>query len=203
MPEPTTAPTAQTSNTKQSDVDLSTVLLAGELGRRPGREPDLAAENATYLALAERLTDSPDTLLQALMDAALVLCDAGTAGVSLLDTDADVFRWTVLAGRLASHINGTTPRDFSPCGVCLDNERPELFSHPERRFTYFAKAGVPFVEALVLPFYVDRQPAGTIWILTHEPTHHFDMEDVRIMTRLAAFTGSAYSLLRRGASVMS
>jgi hypothetical protein len=70
---------------------------------------------------------------------------------------------------------------------------PVLFSHPERRFTYFRAAGVPFVEGLVLPFSVAGRAVGTLWIVTHDESRRFDREDVRVMTQLAAFAGMAYA----------
>ena len=163
----------------------------------------MAGENAAYLAIARGLAGPSEAVLQTLMDAALSLCDAGTAGISLLEEQDDrsmLFRWTVLSGLLSEHVNGTTPRDFSPCGVCLDRGEPTLFSHPERRYTYFQSAGVPFVEALILPFDIDSRPAGTIWIVAHDTFRQFDIEDVRIMSRLAAFTGAAYGLMERARS---
>lgn len=187
-----------TSGTATATAPLEAVLLRGELARRPIRRPDWEAENAAYLLLAEELQSGPLGLLQSLMDAAVALCGAGTAGVSLLECGEDGeshFRWTALSGRLAAAVNGTTPRDFSPCGVCLDHDAPVLFTHPERRFTYLQAAGVPLIEGLVLPFHVGGRQAGTIWILSHDDSRGFDMEDVRIMTRLARFTGAAYSAL--------
>jgi hypothetical protein len=193
-------PSAPTPGPSAEVASLESVLRLGELGHRSTRSPDLAGENAAYLAIARELAGPSESVLQTLMDAALTLCGAGTAGISLLEPQADqstLFRWTVLSGRLAEHVNGTTPRDFSPCGVCLDRDEPTLFAHPERRFTYFQAVGVPFVEALVLPFYVDRRLAGTIWIIVHDTSRRFDLEDVRIMSRLAAFTGAAYGLMER------
>ncbi|HEY4215801.1 MAG TPA: GAF domain-containing protein [Gemmatimonadaceae bacterium] len=181
-------------------VSLDDVILHDELARRPGRAPNLQDENAAYIALSRQLESGPTAVLQSLIDAAVSLCDAGTAGVSLLETGSDgvpLFRWTALSGRLAAAVNGTTPRDFSPCGVCLDRRAPIHLVHPERYFTYFQSAGVPFCEALVIPFYVNGAPGGTIWIITHDNTRRFDMEDVRIMTRLATFTGLAYSAISR------
>jgi hypothetical protein len=190
--------TQSSTSDRTLEVPLDAVLLRDAIARRPLRSPNIQAENAAYISIARQLATSPLELLQTLMDTAVALCDAGTAGISLLeDTDeGTIFRWTVLAGRLASHINGQTPRNFSPCGICLDRGAPVHFSHPERRYTYFQAAGVPFVEALVLPFDVQGTPGGTIWILTHDHSRRFDMEDVRIMTRLATFTGAAYSLLK-------
>ena len=189
MEQSVDAPTAM-----REFVPLEAVLLQDELGRRPIRRPDVDAENAAYLMLADDLHAGPERLLQSLMDAAVSLCGAGSAGVSLLEPP-DLFRWTVLSGRMASAVNGTTPRDFSPCGVCLDHDAPVLFSHPDRHFMFLQKAGVPFVEALVLPFHAKGKAVGTIWIVSHDYAGQFDMEDVRIMTRLARFTGDVYAAL--------
>ena len=181
-------------------VPLDAVLLRDAMVRRPIRAPNIAAENAVYIALARQLAEGSQAVLQSLVDAAVSLCEAGTAGVSLLETPPTgpaIFRWTALSGTLASHIGGSTPRDFSPCGYCLDQGVAVHFSHPERRFEYFKAVGIPFVEALVLPFDVDGKPHGTIWILAHDASRKFDLEDVRIMTRIATFTGAAYSMLRK------
>ena len=73
------------------------------------------------------------------------------------------------------------PREFSPCGTCLDRTSPQLFAYPERYFYYLSSANVPFVEALIVPL-VEKEPLGTIWIVSHNPAIKFDAEDVRIMT---------------------
>jgi signal transduction histidine kinase len=135
----------------------------------------------------------------ALLKMALQLCGAETSGLSMLETmsrQQQIFRWTNVAGTLKSRVGGTTPRNFSPCGVCKDKASAQLFSHPERYFTYFADVDVPFVEALVIPIRVGNTIPGTIWILSHTEGKGFDAEDVRIMTDLADFTGCALSLLQ-------
>ena len=185
-----------------SEISLESVIITSALARRPTRRPDHASEAAALHDIGRALGGKSRDVLELLMNQAIWLCDAGSAGVSLLETDpvdpnAQIFRWTALAGALASHVGGTTPRAFSPCGVCLDQDRPVLFSHPERYFTYFASAGIPFVEGLVIPFHVRERQAGTVWILSHRESRRFDLEDVRIMTQLAAFTGAAYALMQR------
>jgi signal transduction histidine kinase len=107
------------------------------------------------------------------------------------------FRWVALAGCLTSHIGGTTPRDFSPCGECLDRGEPIILSRPDLKYDYFRAAGLEFTEGLVVPFVTsaDAEPLGTIWVVSHPPRrHHFDCEDVRVMESLAHFAASAYSL---------
>lgn len=184
----------------QSNVVSLDEILVGDIWSRPARVVDSAKENAAYLTIAMRLEADGPAILQTLSDAALSLCDAGTSGVSILERQLDgseLFRWTVLSGRLAGHVNGSTPRDFSPCGVCLDRGEPVLLRHPERRFTYFQATGVPFVEGLVLPFEVEGRHEGTLWIVTHDAARRFDSEDVRVMTRLTAFAGLAFSSAAR------
>jgi len=102
-----------------------------------------------------------------------------------------------LAGALAQYVGNTTPRDFSPCGICLDRRTPQLYSYPERNFTYLQAANTAIVETLVLPLIADNHALGTIWIMSHSQQRHFDSEDVRIMTSLADFTATALLLKQR------
>lgn len=179
-------------------VTLSDVLITQELERRPARGPDFQAENAALHSLAQHLADQPEALLGTLAHLAVDLCcPTGTAGVSLLETSVEgheVFKWVAVAGQLASYTGGTTPRDFSPCGTCLDYNSPQLFAYPERLFPYFRSARPVICEGLVLPFSVDGVPSGTIWVVSHDERKRFDGEDVRLMSRLADFTAAAYRI---------
>ncbi|AFZ31248.1 multi-sensor signal transduction histidine kinase [Gloeocapsa sp. PCC 7428] len=184
---------------QRETVTLDDILITEELSQRPDRLPNLLAENQALHTLARQLVHQPETMLQTLVDMALDLCSAGTVGVSLLEATADgeVFRWTVLAGTLAQSVGGTIPRNFSPCGVCLDRGTLVLFAHPERYFTYFQAANTLIVEGLVLPLIADNHVLGTIWIMSHDSTRHFDSEDVRVMTSLADFTAANLHLQQR------
>jgi signal transduction histidine kinase len=185
------------SGSSPKQITLADVLITDQLQLRPARAPHLRQENAALHALARHLADDGETLLTTLTEVAVELCaPSGSAGVSLLETGADgeVFRWVALAGQLASHVGGTTPRDFSPCGACLDRNAPQLYMYPERLFTYFAAARPAIVEGLVLPFSVNGAALGTIWVVSHDEAKKFDREDVRIMAHLADFTAAAYRL---------
>ena len=176
---------------------LEDIITTEALARRVPRQPDLRAENDAFHGLARQMANRPEGLLQALMQAAVRLCRAGSAGVSLLEPTADgeeVFRWVALAGVYEGHVGGTTPRDFSPCGTCLDRNAPQLYSHPARRFTYLNRVAPPGVEVLVIPFGTERPVLGTIWIVAHDESRQFDGEDVRVMTGLADFTAAALRL---------
>ena len=68
-------------------VGLDSVITAAELQRRPARTPQYEAENRALLTLAHHLASSPDDILQRLAEAALELCHAHSAGISLLHGD--------------------------------------------------------------------------------------------------------------------
>ena len=42
----------------------------------------------------------------------------------------------------------------------------------------------PSSRCLVVPIYVSGRPCGTVWIMAHDATRHFDAEDVRLLTSL-------------------
>lgn len=173
------------------------ILITEALSQRAPRVPDLQGEIDAFHALAHQMAHQPDAMLQALMRTALRLCRAGSAGVSLLEPSPDgneVFRWVSLAGAYEGHQGGTTPRGFSPCGTCLDRQSPQLYYHLARHFTYFKSVHPHIVEALIIPFGVERPILGTIWIVSHDDDRHFDAEDVRVMTGLANFTAAALRL---------
>jgi PAS domain S-box-containing protein len=178
-------------------VTLEDILITPELSRRRSRAPDYASENRALVALAREMATNPKNLPQKLADLALELCRAGTAGISLLKTDAEgeYFSWEALAGAFAPRVGGRTPRNFSPCGTTLDRGAPQLFSCPARYFTYFEGVDSPIVEGLVIPFAVSGHALGTIWVLSHDEHRRFDAEDVRIMTALADFTAAGLQTL--------
>jgi len=161
-------------------------------------------ESIALRRIAASTGEEPYAVLQGLLSAAVELCgggaDTSTAGVSMLEPAPDggeQFRWVALAGCLASHVGGTTPRNFSPCGECLDRDGSIILSRPDIKYDYFRSAGLEFTEALVLPFRpkLQQNALGTIWVVSHPPRRrHFDADDVRLMESLAHFAASAYSL---------
>jgi hypothetical protein len=72
-----------------SVTELDSVLTTRELARRPARSPNLRAENGALRDLAGQMAEGPERLLEALAQMALPLCDAGTGGLSLVETAPD------------------------------------------------------------------------------------------------------------------
>jgi hypothetical protein len=177
------------------------VVRTFELQTRLGREPDHALEEGTLSGLSRILASSPRQILQALARAAFELCDAGSAGVSTLDSetggDPSLFRWRALAGAWAARYPGTTvPRDFCPCGMVLSTKSMQLMVDPARHYACLAPIEPPCREVLSVPFGLADAPIGTIWVVQHQPECHFDLEDARRLNSLARFASSAYEALK-------
>ena len=170
------------------------VLMTGVLTSRPAREPDFKAQSQALDTLAQHLMDDPQSILKTLVRLALDLCRADTVGVSLLETALDgtsFFRWVAIAGALEALEQSTTPGNFSPCGTTLACNLPQLYSYPERFFTYLYHPQFSVVEGLLIPLGVNDRPLGTLWIVSHHENRRFDAEDQRLMMSLGGFTASA------------
>jgi len=173
---------------------LETTITTDSLWTRPSRPPDLRMEIEAFRELArDMVTRDPSAVLNSLIAHAMKLCKADSAGISLLETDANderIFRWVAAMGAMEEYIGGTTPRDFSPCGICLERNCAQLFCHPERYYTYLKRV-LPMAELLLIPLYADNEALGTLWVMSHDGQRKFDREDARILSSLADFTGLA------------
>jgi signal transduction histidine kinase/ActR/RegA family two-component response regulator len=178
-------------------VSLESVVTTARLRNRSARPPVLAAQVRALLKLARALADEPRTVLQCLVDTARDLCDAGSAGISIQESEngQEIFRWRALAGALAGHDWGTMPRHFSPCGTVVDRDSAQLMTHLYKHFTYFEHVKPRIEEALLIPFHVQGRAVGTVWVVSHDPFRQFDAEDARLMASLAEFAGAAYQML--------
>jgi signal transduction histidine kinase len=188
------SPRAATSDT------FNCVLKTAELAKRFSREPDYATENRALVSLMRALNSDPRQILQALADTALEICEAGSAGISLLDSetggDPNRFRWRALAGRWPQYIGAYMPRAFSPCGVVLSQNSLQLMQEPGLHYDYVNQLDPPCREVLLVPFHLHSQPIGTIWVVMHDEGEHFDAEAARVMTSLATFASGAYQTLK-------
>ena len=174
-------------------ISLEEIDITAQLAQRPARPPDYAAENRALVHLAHEMATHPVHILQRLVETALALCRADTAGLSLLETQNGeaVFRWEALAGVFADRLNNTMPRDASPCGTTIDRNAPQLMYMAERLFPALT-AVPPVVEALLLPFQVEGKPIGTVWVVAHDERRKFDREDARLVETLAQFAAAAW-----------
>jgi two-component sensor histidine kinase len=162
------------------------------------RQPDYLREKKAIQELAGRMVHEPEQMLPRFVDLAMELTGGVSAGLSLLEElpAPAVFRWRYLRGVLAPFENATTPRNYSPCGITLDQNGPVLSLHPERFYDWIADANIEVPEVLLVPLYLDgAEPMGTLWIVSAREGH-FGSDDARIATELASFVGMALKMLR-------
>lgn len=180
----------------ESPVLLDDVIITSQLSLRPTRSPDYRAEIQNIKILVATMSENPQGFWRRAAEAALELCRAGTAGVSLLDIEggAEVFRAEAVEGVLSDRLAGTIPR-ASPFGVALDRDATQLMYLPERFFSNL-RFDPPILETLIIPFRVRTRPAGTLWLAAHDDACMFDREDERIGRTLASFAAAGWHLRR-------
>jgi signal transduction histidine kinase len=185
---------AEVNDKSMSATRIDEVLITPELNGRPTRPPDYEAQSQAMLDLADELRTNPGGVLQKVAQLAMKLCNAGSAGISILEKspECDVFRWHAIAGSFAPNLGGSLPRDASPCGVVIALIRVQLFNQPERFYPELRGVSPRIYETLVAPWPSEGTPGGTLWVLAHTPEHRFDAEDARIVEILARFASGAY-----------
>ena len=139
--------------------------------------------------LAGAFVERPETILQELVRAAVELCGAESAGISIEKadgTDESFWHWVATAGEYSGFMDATLPRYPSACGVCLERGRPQLFRVSRRFFELMGVEAPVVTDGLLLPWEVEGM-RGTIWIMAHGREEAFDVDDVRMMQVLANF----------------
>jgi len=175
---------------------IAEVFITDALRHRAPSKPDHLREKLAIQDLAEQMADHPKEVLPRLVKRAMEICGAESAGVSVLDPEAAQFRWFSLAGVLSAFEGATTPRNFSPCGVCLDMDQPILMDRPERAYDWIRQAGISAPEVLLVPLIVEGGAAiGTLWLVSKD-RGHFDSGHMRAMTELATFAGMALRMIQ-------
>lgn len=172
-------------------------VITERLSRSAPRSPDLASENRALTDLARTMAEDPGRLAQRVVELALELCRAGSAGISILrfGPEGEYFEWTAVAGLLADHASGRVPRDQSPSGFTLASNATQLFERPGRFYPFLNIPDAEVLEALSVPLHSPEGPLGTIWAAHHTVGRAFDREDARILESLGAFIGAAIRML--------
>lgn len=180
--------------------ELSEVVATDSLWNRRSRPARLESEIETLLELSQLVAgQNHDAVLSKISTYALHECRAESSGFSILETADDgteIFRWTATGGRMRRFEAGTTPANFSPCGVCLERNSPQLFKHPEKAYPYLQPIS-PIAELLLIPMHAKNEWLGTIWVICHEKRRHFDREDARLLIDLGNVASAAVLAGRR------
>lgn len=175
---------------------IAEVFITDALLQRTPPDPDYLREKLALQDLANQMSDHPSEVLPRLVKLAMDICGAESAGISILEPETAQFRWYALSGVLATFEGATTPRNFSPCGVCLDTDGPVLMERPERAYDWIRDANISVPEVLLVPLKVKGlQSVGTLWIVANQTTH-FHIGHARVVSELAAFAGMALRMIQ-------
>jgi two-component sensor histidine kinase len=173
-------------------VTIDEVIITRELAERPASPSDHRQIKQAIQELAAHMIDGPDEVLPRFVELAMEMGGGVSAGISIAELDASppIFRWAFLKGSLSVFEGATTPRDFSPCGVTLDENRPILTRHSERFYTWIADVSVILPEVLLVPLHRGVEQLGTLWIVS-DTLGHFNRGHVEAITEIAAFVSIA------------
>jgi signal transduction histidine kinase len=150
------------------------------------------APEAGLRRVARVFAERPERILQELVDVAVELCGADSAGVSVEEPGAEppVFRWVATSGRYQIFQNVPIPYTFAPCSVCLERGEPQHFRVGQAFFDLLNVQAEPVTDGMLIPWQVD-DIRGTIWIVAHVEAEAFDQRDYEIIQSLADFAAIA------------
>jgi len=154
---------------------------------------DVAVQMEGLRRLTHSFVQSPDTILQELVNAAVELCGADSAGISIETeekSDAKYYHWVATAGQYNGFMNAVLPRYPSACGICLERGKPQLFRVRQRFFDIMGIQAPLVTDGILLPWQVD-ETRGTIFIMAHGRAAAFDKDDGQLMRVLADFAAMA------------
>jgi len=150
---------------------------------------DAATQLAGMQRLAQAFVDRPETILQELVNTAVDLCGADSAGISIENKDeADhtTYNWVATAGKYARFADATLPSYPSACSVCIQRGQPQLFRVRPQFFDLMGIEADVVTDGILIPWQVE-ETRGTLWIMAHERTEAFDRNDCHLMEALANF----------------
>ena len=184
--------------TSLSSLSVDDLLITSDLKKRSRQRPHDRATISALQVLSRDISGRPSEALPRLVEMAKELCGGGSAGISAYEPQPGgpgIFRWTALTGPAAQFTGETTPRDFSPCGICLDRSEIILMDRPGRYYEWLNLPGLPLTEAILVPLFVNgNEQFGTLWVMSHDD-HQFDSEDARILADMASVVGLTLSLM--------
>jgi len=170
------------------------LLSDPDFPNRQARKHDASDQVDAFRRLAQVFAESPDLILQELVEVAVKFCGAESAGISLLE-EVDGkgtlhFRWIAVAGSFSQFVNGTAPRFFSPCGITLNASRPQLYRVTQPYYDFLGIQADAINDGILIPWQTGAF-RGTIWAVSHGSRDTFDLGDFRLLSSLADFAAVA------------
>lgn len=170
-----------------SGFEMHDLLWSGEFARRELKRHRDDWEQQALKRLAPYMPISPKATLQELTKVAVKFCGADSAGISLEEADGKgglQFRWVAVAGSFERYLHGTTPRNYSPCAVCVNRWQPQQYTVSKPFYDFLGVVAEPILDGMLIPWKSDFL-LGTIWAVSHKSAEAFDMHDYTTLRRLA------------------
>jgi hypothetical protein len=155
---------------------------------------DIGTQMAGLQRLSRALLEQPDTMLQELVNTAVDLCGADSAGISIEredGTEEQFYHWIATAGIYSGFLDAILPQQPSACGICLERNHPQHFTVTKKFFDILGVEAPVVTDGLLLPWRAE-DTRGTIFVMAHDRAEAFDDNDARLMTMLADFAAMGY-----------
>jgi hypothetical protein len=171
---------------------------------RPGHNRDSFQREEGMRRLARVFAERPERIFQELVDVAMELCGADSAGVSVEESSEQppTFRWVATSGKYGPFHNARLPYDFAPCSICLERGEAQHFRVGQAIFDILGIAADLVTDGMLIPWEVEDM-RGTIWVVAHEESETFDKHDYETVQGLADFAAIAVRHQRQQKELIS
>jgi hypothetical protein len=166
---------------------------------------DIGMQMAGLQRLSRAMLEKPETILQELVSAAVDLCGADSAGISIEredGSDQEFYHWIATAGEYSGFLNAILPRYPSACGLCLERGHAQHFTVTQKFFDILGVEAPLVTDGILLPWRTE-DTRGTIFVMAHGRTEAFDEDDARLMTMLADFAAMGYRQQKQQARLIA
>jgi PAS domain S-box-containing protein len=175
------------SSQLDTGMDLRDLLSDGAFKVRPKQRRDPGRSASAFRQLSQLLAKDEESVLHELVAAAVEFCGADSAGISLEEPENGTFRWVAIAGSFEQYLDGRTPRNYSPCGTCLDTGRPQLYSVTRPYYDFLGVSAEPITDGILIPW-SNESLKGTVWVVSHSSSEAFDSDDYEFLKSVADFS---------------
>lgn len=189
---------------EETGLEVLDLRCDGAFARRSLHVRDVATQMAGLQRLSKALLERPETILQELVDAAVDLCGADSAGISIEKEDGndqEFYHWIATSGAYSGFLNAILPRYPSACGLCLERGHAQHFTVTKRFFDILGVEAPLVTDGILLPWRTE-DARGTIFVMAHGRTEAFDENDARLMTMLADFAAMGFKQQKQQARLI-
>jgi hypothetical protein len=190
---------------EETGLDVLDLRTDDAFATRAIHSRDIGVQMAGLQRLSRALLEKPDTILQELVNAAVDLCGADSAGISIEREDGNeeqFYRWIATAGVYSGFLGAILPRNPSACGLCLERGHAQHFTVTKKFFDILGVEAPLVTDGVLLPWRTE-ETRGTIFVMAHDRTEAFDQNDVRLMTMLADFAAMGYKQQKQQAKLLA